>query len=190
MQRSVDEAIGQEPRINSYALVSYLPDPLAAFLNRVRNGITGDSVARAHVTVLPPRPLWVDPELVWDTTKSLLQELPAFTVDLGEVEIFPRSQVIYISIQSGVRELVALHKLLNAGGAAFEEPFIYHPHITLAQDIDPAQVDATFAQAAQLWKAHPYSRHHTIDRLTFVQNTLDNHWRDIDTVDLVSHALR
>ena len=43
--------------INSYALISYLPEPLAGYLDSLRCELVPRCQARTHVTVLPPRPL-------------------------------------------------------------------------------------------------------------------------------------
>ena len=44
-------------RINSFALVSYIPEPLAGFLDRLRQELVPNCFLRAHVTILPPRPI-------------------------------------------------------------------------------------------------------------------------------------
>ncbi len=179
-----------DSKINSFALVSYLPDPLAAFLNQLRHHFAADCMARAHVTVLPPRPLSSGPEAVWPATKVLLQAFPAFPIELGEVQLFPATQVIYIAVKAGYSELVAMHDRLNTGATAFDEPFDYHPHITLAQDLNPSTVASALAYAQQHWNQYAHPRRHLIERLTFVQNTLDNRWSDLDSLDLSKPLVR
>jgi 2'-5' RNA ligase len=188
---STDREAGERgAKINSFALVSYLPDPLASFLNHLRHYFAADCMARAHITVLPPRPLTVGPDAVWPLTKTLLQDFPSFPIELGGVELFPATQVIYIAVTLGHSELVAMHDRLNAGETSFDEPFDYHPHITLAQDLDPSTIDEALAYARRRWNDCDHSRRYMIDRLTFVQNTLDNRWTDLDSLDLSTHAVR
>lgn len=179
---------GRGERINSFALVSYLPDPLADFLNRLRRELAPHSLAKAHVTVLPPRPLIGSPEEAWRQMQQSLQDFQPFHVELGEVAIFPVSQAIYLSIQSGAEELGRMHSALNVDGLALAEPFEYRPHLTLAQDLPPEQIASGMRLAAERWGAFAYPRGFTVDTLTFVQNTLENRWADLAAVDLASHV--
>ena len=48
---------GGAQRINLFALVVYIPDPLAGFLDDLRKELVANCLPRAHVTILPPRPL-------------------------------------------------------------------------------------------------------------------------------------
>src|SRR5579872_2290857 len=114
-------------QVNSFALVSYIPQPLAGFLDRLRAELVQECHARAHVTVLPPRPLPCNTEEAWRALQAGVQDFQPFLVDLGPVEIFPVTQVIYISVLSGHAELKRLHAMLNTGQLAVEEPFVYHP---------------------------------------------------------------
>ncbi|MBZ5604276.1 MAG: 2'-5' RNA ligase family protein [Acidobacteriia bacterium] len=159
--------------------MSYLPEPLAGFLDRLRAELVQECRAKAHVTILPPRPLSCGVERAWDSLSVRLQDFQPFAVELGQVEIFPVSQVIYLSVKTGQAELRALHSRLGSGEFAFEEPFIYHPHVTLAQDLDPLQVAAVFEKADARWKEFSFPHTFMVDRLTFVQNTLENNWTDL-----------
>ena len=170
---------GEGTKINSFALVSYLPDPLAQFLDRLRNDLVEECFSKAHVTVLPPRPMKGSPEQAWVQVQEKVQDFQPFVVELGKVEIFAVTNVIYLSVNSGHAELKRLHQVLNADVLKFEEPFEYHPHVTLAQDLDIAQVPAAAELAARRWQEFPHSRSVVVNRLTFVQNTLENRWSDL-----------
>jgi len=165
--------------INSFALISYLPEPLGGFLNSLRCELVPRCQAKTHVTVLPPRPLATGvPEAAWRDLNDLLDSFPPFRVELTSIEVFPGTNVIYLSVGAGYRELEKMHAELNRGPLKFREPFEYHPHVTLAQDLKPEQVDAALAHARARWREFPYSRSFTVDRLTFVQNTAENRWAD------------
>jgi 2'-5' RNA ligase len=170
---------GAGSRINSFALVSYLPEPLAGFFDNLRSELVPACSAKAHVTVLPPRPLQCPPEDAWEELKDNLQDFQPFRVDLAEVEIFAVTQVIYVSVSTGTGELKRMHAALNSGRLQFTEPFRYCPHITLAQELDPARVEAAAALAGSRWREFSHSRSFTVGRLTFVQNTLENRWTDL-----------
>jgi 2'-5' RNA ligase len=87
--------------------------------------------------------------------------------------------VIYLSIGAGYRELESMHAALNQGPLQFDEPFVYHPHVTLAQQLLPEDVEGALALARKRWREFPYSHSFTVDRLTFVQNTEENRWADL-----------
>ena len=69
----MDRSYGGEVAINSFALVSYFSGPLAEYLTRLRRELVPDCEARAHLTILPPRPIQgTADDAVWffDGTKN------------------------------------------------------------------------------------------------------------------------
>src|SRR5271167_3975159 len=92
-------------RINSFALVSYIPEPLAGFLDKLRQELVPNCFLRAHATILPPRPICSSPEAAWKTVRTLAPPFPPCEVELTQVEVFPVSDVIYIEIGRGREEL-------------------------------------------------------------------------------------
>ena len=68
----------------------------------------------------------------WPAASS--PEFPPFEIELGGVEVFPKTNVIYIGLRLGLDEMRAMHQAMNTGPLAFAEPYAYHPHITLAQE--------------------------------------------------------
>jgi 2'-5' RNA ligase len=185
----MDELGGRGVGINSYALVSYLSGPLAAFLDNLRERLAPGCVARAHITVLPPRPINGTAESAWAELARRLQELPPVTVELGDVQVFNESQVIYIAVKTGLTELEDMHRALNHGTVAFGEPFPYHPHITLAQELLSETVLTTLETARRQWEEFSRPRSFVLDRLTFVRNTLDNQWVDLASADLTGQII-
>jgi hypothetical protein len=49
----------------------------------------------------PPRPLAGTPEQAWGELRERLVEFAPFEIELGGVEIFPETQVIYIALAAG-----------------------------------------------------------------------------------------
>ena len=183
---------GRGVPVDSFALVSYISDPLAEFLDRIRHDFAPDSRARAHVTVLPPRPLKPAPEPVhidaaWDQIQSRLKDVHPIRVELGGIEVFDGTQAIYIAIRSGDEELKRLHDLLNIGGLSFREPYPYHPHVTVVQELSPEDVPAAAQYSRWRWSEFPHLREFTVDQLTFVRNT-EKGWTDLATFNLTSHV--
>lgn len=186
---------GQGVLVDSFALVSYLPNPLAAFLDELRHGFAPDSRARAHVTILPPRPLQPSPDREnidagWAQIQSRLSNVSPFRVELGEIEVFEETAAIYIAVLDGHSELCRLHELLDTGGMRFSEPFPYHPHVTVAQELSREDVHAAAQFARWRWSEFAHDRHFLVDRLTFVRNTLENCWVDLAAFDLTAHVTR
>jgi len=177
---------GEGTPVNSFALVSYLPDPLGSYLDRLRTELVHECHAKAHVTVLPPRPLQCEAEDAWQSLREHVQDFQPFLIELGQVEVFPLTQVVYLSVKSGNAHLRELHKKLNTGKFAFEEPFEYHPHVTLAQDLEPSEVQSICEKAHARWREFSHSHTFVVDRLTFVQNTLENRWTDLHGCALTS----
>ncbi len=189
---------GRETGINSFALVSYLSGAMAELLDEIRHDFAPESRAKAHVTILPPRPLvqfaGKTPDEAaaeaMDELKVRLQEFPPFKVELGEIEIFEETQVIYVSVETGFAELERMHSALNTGRVAFREPYSYHPHVTIAQELAAEDVHNAAQFARWRWSEFKQSRSVWVDRLAFVQNTLDNCWTDLAMLNLGSPVVR
>ena len=166
-------------RINSFALVSYIPEPLAGFLDRMRQELVADCFLRAHVPMLPPRPVSSSPEAAWDLVRWFAPQFESFEVDLTSVEVFPVSDVIYVDIAGGSEQMTQMHAAMNADGLRFQEAFSYHPHVTLAQNLQPDQVDELTRVARARWAECSFPKKFLVDKAVFVQNTRRNEWIDL-----------
>ena len=166
-------------RVNLFALVVYIQDPLARFLDDLRKELVPVCLPHAHVTLLPPRPLTADLDQAIDRARAVLSEFPSFDIVAGEVEIFPITDVIYIGIRKGERELRDVHRALNTGPLAFNEPYPYHPHITLAQGLAPGQAKPLYELARKRWSEFQGSKLIRAERACFVQATACSTWVDL-----------
>ena len=173
-----------EARINVFSLVSYLKDPLAGFLDRLRQEMVPGCNVHAHVTVLPPRPLPVSGSAAWRQICGMAPGFPAFDVELTEIRVFPLSNVIYLGIGAGADSLREMHAVFNSGILEADEVFDYTPHITLAQDLDSAEIERLIEIARRRWADFPHQRSFRVETLTFVQNTEANHWVDLGRCQL------
>jgi 2'-5' RNA ligase len=169
---------GLEP-CNCFALVTYVPEPLGAFLDQMRRELVPNCATRAHVTILPPRPLLAPASVAIEELTARVAEFPSFQIEARAVEIFENTSVIYIGIGAGHAELLRIHAALNAGPLEFQEPFAYHPHITVAQDLDCGQVPGLSEEAARRWAEFKGERSFRAESLAFVQNTVQNRWVDL-----------
>jgi 2'-5' RNA ligase len=177
--------IPAEQRLNVFALVIYVPDPLGRFLDDMRRALVPECNPHAHVSVLPPRPIAGDWRVARDQVRDTASQWGPFEIGLQSIEVFPLTNVIYLSLSKGADEMHGLHAAMNSEALHFDEPFVYHPHITLAQEIRGEQVGEIRARAQQMWADFDGPRSFIADRAAFVQNTMGNCW-----VDLAEYELR
>jgi 2'-5' RNA ligase len=105
-------------------------------------------------------------------------------VKIGKVCVFPRTSVIYLEIEAGYSQLEDLHRQLATDALSFDEPFPFHPHITLAQNFEIGTVEERVKQAQLQWDAYLGPREFLLDRVVFVQNSANNCWIDLKTFPL------
>ena len=170
--------------LNSYAVVAYLGDPVAEFVDQVRRVFTPDCPHRAHLTILPPRPLAESLEEALAHCRHALARLEPFEVHLGEVELFAGSQVIKLSVISGEVSLRTLHDALNTGPFDHAEEYAYIPHITLGQDLPPERVAEYLETARERWRQFGAPPVIVVDSLTLVQQAEEGCWRDLVEMNL------
>ena len=106
-------------RINSYALVSYIPGRLGDFITRLRQDLVAGCVAQSHVTILPPRPLEVHPQIAAEEIRAGLAPFSSFELDMPRIRVFEQTSVVFCEIGRGREELFELHEAMNKGGSVF-----------------------------------------------------------------------
>jgi 2'-5' RNA ligase len=174
---SSDPPLGS--RINLFSLVTYLPEPLAEFIDHLRGELVPGCKLRAHVTHLVPRSLR-DPDAASEHIREVLSKIEPFELHLSDIGIFSMSSVVYISLTKGFERMQEVHAELNQGAAEYNEPYPYHPHITVAQQISPAQVPAVWEHAHYRWAEFAHRRAFLVDRAVFVQATNVQTWIDLE----------
>ncbi len=168
-----------EERLNVFALVIYIADPLGQFLDGLRRELAPNSNPHAHVSILPPRPVSVDWREAAEQARSMAESWTPFDVELTEIARFKATDVIYAEVGKGSAELEKMHDTVNAGLLDFREPFPYHPHVTLAQEIPEIQVTQVHDLARKRWREYRGERTFRAERMAFVQNTVRNCWIDL-----------
>jgi 2'-5' RNA ligase len=177
-------------RMNLFALVVYISDPLAKFLDDLRKELVPGCVPHAHVTILPPRPLGQGVRAAIEQAQSIVSEFAPFEIVAGEVEIFAETDVIHIGIKEGDRELREMYRALNRGALAFKEPFPYHPHITLAQGLAAGAATPLYEIARKKWAACKFSKRIRAEHASFVQATTLQTWVDLADFRLAGVPVR
>ena len=69
-----------------------------------------------------------------------------------------------------------MHGELNAEGLKYQEPYPYHPHITLAQDLKSDEVDELARVARTRWAESTVPKTFRVEQVFFVQNTRRKQW--------------
>jgi len=179
-----------EEWLNVFALVTYIPAPLGEFLDQLRRELVPGDDPRAHVSLLPPRPLSGGWRPAWAEVRNALQNRPAFEVELTGIRTFPVTDVIYLEVGAGAAELCQIHTAMNSNSLTFQEPFAYHPHVTLAQDISHQHVADLLKLAERRWREYRGQRSFPVERAVFVQNTISDRWLDLAEYQLGSTPVK
>jgi 2'-5' RNA ligase len=164
--------------INSFAVVAYMDDSIARFVDSLRRELTPGCRYRAHITVLPPRPLGIPTGEAIERTAQILSRFEPFQLTLGAVTAFESTHVVKVSVQAGLNELRTLHDILNTGPLEQAEEYDYVPHITLSHDETSEECAQHLALARQRW-AQFSPPPVWVDALTFVQQTAGGDWIDL-----------
>lgn len=122
-----------------------VPEPYGTYLRRARADF-GDPLARtvpSHVTLLPPLDVHVDQ---LDEVCALLDKtagtVPAFRMRLSGTGSFrPVTPVVFVAVRGGYVATEVLAGQLRAAVGAPPAEYPFHPHVTVAQNLDEAALD-------------------------------------------------
>lgn len=162
-----------------------IPAPYAESLTRARID-SGDPEALAippHITLLPPTA--VEPDEL-DAVRRHLRAVAAtqapFVVALDGTDTFrPISPVVFVAVTEGAAACGDLHAAVNAGPLAQPLRFPFHPHVTIAHDLDDARLDAAAASR------EGFSARFPVAEFALYEYGDDGVWRDVLEFSLVAH---
>ncbi|UZN04402.1 2'-5' RNA ligase family protein [Cellulomonas sp. S1-8] len=123
-----------------------VPDPFRSQLHDARVRF-GDPQARAiipHVTLIGPTPVADDrfDELDHHLARTAACHEPFRVLLRGTQTFRPVSPVVFVGLEDGAAQCAALESALRAGPLGVAASFPYHPHVTVAHDLDDAALDA------------------------------------------------
>ena len=129
-----------------------VPDPTGAWLQDYRVAL-GDEEARGiptHITLLPPTEVDDDDlPLVEKHLAEAAAGVSPFRVHLRGTGTFrPISPVVFVVVVAGISSCEQLTDAVRRGPLCTEVRFPYHPHVTVAHDLDEPQLDKAFADLA------------------------------------------
>ena len=165
--------------INSCAVVAYITDPVAAFINRLRQEVT--LAARIKLTsrfFLPGlfTSTRVKPS---SNARDIVGRFEAFEAQLGGVDLFEGTGVIKVNVTGGLAELRTLHDILNTGPFESVEDFEYAPHVTVAKKSRPRTYPRAWNRCVPAGTQNGPPPAVRVESLTFVQQKSDGTWANL-----------
>lgn len=138
-------------RVTTIGVAIAVPEPWASELQGYRASF-GDPLAEAipaHVTLVPPTVLTDPLEKVERHLDDVAAATSAFSLHLrGTATFRPTSPVVFITLAQGISSCEMLAAAIRQGPLAQDLAFPYHPHVTVAHDIDQEALDDAFARLA------------------------------------------
>jgi 2'-5' RNA ligase len=153
-----------------------IPEPWGGQLTR-RRAEAGDPQAAyvpAHVTLLGPTEIEAaDFKAIERSLSGVAAGYPAFSLLLRGTGTFrPVTEVVFVAVAAGISECEQLNAAIyNIAGIERATKFPYHPHVTVAQDVPPAQLDAAFHDLAG------FEARFAVDGFTLFEHGSDGRWR-------------
>lgn len=125
-----------------------IPQPHATVLTKWRRQV-GDPAAEKvfpHVTLLPPTPVPADAlEAVEKHLTDAAANQAPFVMHLAGTGTFrPRSPVVFVQVAAGVAQCEVLERAIRSGPLCRDLDYPYHPHVTVAQDVEDAALDEAY----------------------------------------------
>lgn len=129
-----------------------VPDPHGSYL-QARRADYGDALAStttAHVTLLGPTAVDDDglPRLVEHLQRAAAAARPFQMVLRGTGTFRPLSRVVFVQVASGISACEQLESAIRTGDYDGALDFPYHPHVTVAHDVEERELDRAFDELA------------------------------------------
>ena len=129
-----------------------IPEPYTSELQgwRQRLGDPNAADIPPHITLLPPTLLVTDAlHGVEEHLRQVAEQSEPFTIHLrGSGTFRPVSPVVFVPLVQGIGECERLERAVRSGPLAREVRFPYHPHVTVAHQVDEALLDEAFDELA------------------------------------------
>ncbi len=125
-----------------------LPAPYGAELQKARADY-GDPLGRsipAHITLLPPTEVPADllEAVHWHLLGAAARHRPFRVLLHGSGSFRPVTPVVFARLEAGLRECRLLEASVRSGLLARELAFPYHPHVTVAHQVDEPALDRAY----------------------------------------------
>ena len=164
-----------------------VPAPFGPELQAARARF-GDPLAAAippHITLLGPTVL--DPGELEEAVahlEAVAAGAAPFRIHLrGSASFRPVSPVVFVQVVEGIAECEHLERAVRSGPLQQELRFNYHPHVTVAHEVDDASLDRAFDDMAT------YEARFDVGGFHLYEHGDDGVWRPRRLFDLTGDAL-
>lgn len=152
-----------------------VPEPWGTELQQYRIAVGDQSATRipTHVTLVPPYEV-TDTELdhVLVHLEQVALRTPAFDVHLRGTGTFrPVSPVVFVNVVEGISHFEQLAAAVRSGPLGVDTAFPYHPHVTIAHDLEEAALEQAFVELEHYDAAFP------VDRMWLYVHNLKTGWQ-------------
>ena len=159
-----------------------IPEPWGPRLQAAREEF-GDPMAAAippHVTLLPPT--LIEPHLMGEFLghlRAVTSVVEPFAMILSGTGTFrPVSPVVFVQVSRGISHCEALEHAVRCGPVERPLDFPYHPHVTVAHNVDEASLDRAFEGLAH------FRCGFMVTAIELYQHDDDGVWRVLDSFRL------
>lgn len=165
-----------------------VPDPWGSELQSYRVKLGDEEAAGipTHITLLPPTD--VEDTLV-PVVEAHLQAVAAANVRFdaqlrGTGTFRPVSPVVFVNVVRGISACEVLASAVRQGPLATEARYPYHPHVTVAHDLDDASLDQAFEDL------ETFDCRFTVDAFSLYVHRSDRGWTPVRSFALGSAPQR
>ncbi len=151
-----------------------IPQPHATVLANWRRRVGDPAADRVwpHVTLLPPTAVEPAelPTIEQHLTAAAAKASP-FVMHLAGTGTFrPTSPVVFVQIARGVGDCEELEAAIRCGPLHRALDFPYHPHVTIAQEVDDAALDMAYDGLTDFVARFP------VDHIVLFSRDADRRW--------------
>ena len=159
-----------------------VPEPYGSLLRNKRAAF-GDPMAKtvpSHVTLVAPTEVSAsDIRVVSAALERTSATLPPFPMKLrGTATFRPISPVVFIAVSQGISYTEVLAKAVRTALGSTEPVFPFHPHVTIAHNIDDASLDRAYNELSG------FECQFTVDRFALYLHDDVDGWVPRETFDL------
>ncbi|MFI2753484.1 2'-5' RNA ligase family protein [Cellulomonas sp. P22] len=133
---------------NRIGVAVTIPEPYGSLLQeaRARFGDPAAPFIPPHITLLGPTAVGPEDQAVIDEhLLGIAARHRPFVVHLRGTGTFrPVSPVVFVQVVDGIASCEALEREIRTGPLEQELRFYYHPHVTVAHEVDEAALDRAF----------------------------------------------
>ena len=163
-----------------------IPPPFGPELQRCRDAL-GDPMADAippHVTLLPPTEVRVDEmPVITKHLSSVAANSDPFEIHLrGAATFRPVSPVVFVALARGISDCEQMASAVRTGPLTVDLHLPYHPHVTVAHNLEDKVLDRAFAELADYEAAFP------VTAFGLYEHRVDGYWVERQSFPLGSAA--